>query len=587
MRGRFVASCSLLAVGGLLVLLSGGWRNRALSPGPLAGHHAQLLSRNGTQANCAACHDAANRSVAGWGAALLAREGAASQSHLCMNCHKASIRADLPLAPHNVPPASLAESTRAHKTNEYGTMRRVLNAAFSPSEEIACASCHREHHGAHADLAAVDDAACQTCHQQQFASFAKDHPDFGKWPHERRTRIVFNHASHRGKHFAEKRQTFDCRQCHLDDATGDVQLLASYETACAACHDEKIATSVANGVPMLALPMLDVAALKSAGHDIGEWPKNASGDFDGRMPPMMKLLVAADVEAASAIDKLGPDFEFLDVDPDDREQLAAAATIAAAIKDMLTDLSQRGPGAVRERLSKVLGRDVAELEVDALLAGMSSDTVRSATSKWLADSDVGNGKRGQVSATANRPTNTTNSDAMYSPAGRWTHDDATFAIRYTPAAHADPVLTAWLKLLAGTPNVSEKPIAASMFKELAKATAPGLCISCHSVEQADGGTLTINWRGFDRSREPRSFTRFSHGPHVLLPQLADCTTCHAIDSAADTTASYADLNPRHFTSEFKTVSKRQCAECHTRTASGDRCQSCHNYHVDGASLGAR
>ena len=97
----------------------------------------------------------------------------------------------------------------------------------------------------------------------------------------------------------------------MEDSTGHVQLLASYETACASCHDEKIATSVAQGVPMLALPTLDVDALKAAGHDIGPWPEAATGDFDGRLPPMMKLLLAADPAAAEAMTTLGADFEFL------------------------------------------------------------------------------------------------------------------------------------------------------------------------------------------------------------------------------------------------------------------------------------
>ena len=56
-----------------------------------------------------------------------------------------------------------------------------------------------------ADLTAIDNVACQTCHQQRYESFAGDHPDFGIWPYERRTRIAFNHASHRDKHFVEKK----------------------------------------------------------------------------------------------------------------------------------------------------------------------------------------------------------------------------------------------------------------------------------------------------------------------------------------------------------------------------------------------
>jgi hypothetical protein len=141
------------------------------------------------------------------------------------------------------------------------------------------------------------------------------------------------------------------------------------------------------------------------------------------------------------------------------------------------------------------------------------------------------------------------------------------------------VLTAWLQVLASTPPLETQPIAAAMFKELSKPTAPGLCASCHSVEQAGGGALVVNWRAYDRTSEPRGFTKFSHGPHLVLPQLGDCTSCHAIDDGA-TVSPYADLSPQHFVSEFKPMAKQHCAECHTKAAAGDRCQSCHNYHVE-------
>jgi hypothetical protein len=70
---------------------------------------------------------------------------------------------------------------------------------------------------------------------------------------------------------------------------------------------------------------------------------------------------------------------------------------------------------------------------------------------------------------------------------------------------------------------------------------------------------------------------------LLLPQLADCTACHAIDATANTAAAYTDMSPSLFVTEFKSMSKRQCAECHTKAAAGDKCQSCHNYHVETLS----
>src|SRR5262249_46249269 len=160
--------------------------------------------------------------------------------------------------------------------------------------------------------------------------------------------IAFNHAAHHDKHFAEKKQTFDCRSCHVDDSTGKVQLLASYESTCAACHDEKIATSVARGVPVLTLPTMDVAAMRAAGFDIGDWPKSATGDFDGRLPPAMKLLLSADPAAAQALARLGADFDFQDVNPKDRGQLEACAVLADSIKRLMAEMAGSADATVRE-----------------------------------------------------------------------------------------------------------------------------------------------------------------------------------------------------------------------------------------------
>ncbi len=172
-------------------------------------------------------------------------------------------------------------------------------------------------------------------------------------------------------------------------------------------------------------------------------------------------------------------------------------------------------------------------------------------------------------------------------AGKWVRDDQSLSIRYHPGGHSDPVLATWLNVLAETPDLNQKPIAAAMFKELSKPTAPGLCVSCHSVEQAAAGELVINWRAYDRTAEPRGFTKFSHKPHLLLPQLADCTHCHSIDGAASVATPYADVDPQRFVSDFAAMSKRQCTQCHTTKAAGDRCQSCHNYHVESAEAWRR
>jgi hypothetical protein len=170
----------------------------------------------------------------------------------------------------------------------------------------------------------------------------------------------------------------------------------------------------------------------------------------------------------------------------------------------------------------------------------------------------------------------------FAAGGAWSRDDATLAMLYRPAGHADPVLTAWLDVLARTPDLESRPVAAAMFKELTKATSPGLCASCHSVEPSPQGALTVNWTANDRSTEPRTFTKFSHGPHLVLPQLENCASCHAINDKASVAVASTGSDPRQFVSDFKPMTKQQCAECHTKTAAGDACQSCHNYHVQKA-----
>jgi hypothetical protein len=234
-----------------------------------------------------------------------------------------------------------------------------------------------------------------------------------------------------------------------------------------------------------------------------------------------------------------------------------------------------------------IGVPVSKSRQNALVAGLSRDTLTSTAAAWLQNS--GPGKATPQASSVDQASQKTPIDSnesrplIYSPAGAWFRDDATFAVRYRPAAHADPVLIGWLETLASTPNLADQPLAFAAFKELSSQTAPGLCATCHSMDQSESGQFSINWRAYDRAAEPRGFTKFSHGPHLLLPQLADCTQCHAIDNRVAATSTHAGWDPHRFASEFIPMSKRQCAECHTAEAAGDRCQKCHNYHVEAGS----
>ena len=582
-RGRFVRAFAVLTFGAVVIGLSANWRDRVIAPGPLARQHAQLLERSDAAANCAACHAAAEQSAAGWLASLVIGRGdRPSQSQLCMKCHAKTIPVELALNAHNAKKGSGLFSA----DNDVGTHQASQNSS-DPFSSIACSACHREHHGTQVDLTAIDNVACQSCHRQRYESFASDHPDFGIWPYERRTRIAFNHASHRDKHFAEKQKSFDCSSCHVEDASGKVQLTASYEATCAACHDEKITLSVARGAQMLALPTMDITALRAAGLEIGGWPSAATGDFDGRLPPVMKLLLAADPVAAQAMAKLGPDFDFQEVNAKDRQQLEACAALATAIRKLAAELVTSVDGTVRNRLPQVLGRTIADTQINSLVGGLSSDTLRAAVHSWFGEANTAvavSNVTSRASANQARSILTERRPIVFAPVGTWFHDDASLSIRYRPSAHADPVLTTWLNVLTETTNLNERPVAAAIFKEFSKVNAPGLCASCHSIERNAPDSPTINWRADDGRDAPRGFTKFAHGPHLVLPQLADCTHCHSIDGGASAAVGYTDWDPTRFVGDFAPISKRQCTECHTPKAAGDACQQCHNYHVQTASL---
>lgn len=183
-------------------------------------------------------------------------------------------------------------------------------------DPIACAACHREHHGPHHDLTFMTSAQCNHCHTRQFASFAEGHPEFQEWPYQRRTRIAFTHAAHQTRHFPEERVDFQCSTCH-QAGNGEIVSSVTFERGCAQCHDHKIKQSFAEGVPIISLPLLDVELLADYGFPVDQWPEQARGDFDGALPPLVWLLLSADPAATSALERLGSDFEFGDVNPDD------------------------------------------------------------------------------------------------------------------------------------------------------------------------------------------------------------------------------------------------------------------------------
>ena len=99
----------------------------------------------------------------------------------------------------------------------------------------------------------------------KFDSFDGDHPKFETYPFKRRTRVVYDHAAHFGKHYPElakkdpsKRIPETCSSCH--DSRDDKRIMgvAPFEQTCAGCHLDQITgkerVSGPKGIAFLALP---------------------------------------------------------------------------------------------------------------------------------------------------------------------------------------------------------------------------------------------------------------------------------------------------------------------------------------------
>ena len=368
LRGVVVLAISATFLGMVTFLLATPARNEFLAPGPLSSAHGQILQ--GEQ-RCEACHAAAKQHPSEWFANLASESdhSSATQSQLCLNCHAETLATDHALLPHGAAPDDLAKRTAEAKQRGGGHLQLASwIGGVDPQEEIGCAACHREHHGREADLAALTDAQCQSCHAAQFTSFTHGHPEFDHWPPIKRGGGEFDHAAHEEKHFATTGRTFECKACHVIDSQGAATRVLGYEQTCASCHDAMLVAASGEGLKLLRTPVIDVPALSAAGIEAPPWPIEMSDDFDGAIAPWMRALLAADGEAAAALDNLG--WDFAAVDWEDDESLRHAGVAARCIERLMTDVGEQGPTAIAERLSRTLGVEVTTKDATGLFHGL-------------------------------------------------------------------------------------------------------------------------------------------------------------------------------------------------------------------------
>lgn len=387
-RNIFVWSVTAFLTGALLIVMSSPYQAEFLAPGDLTSPHAQILAGQGEE-RCAACHANADQSISQWISTTLfgASKQQLTQSELCLKCHQNTLASATALKPHNLNDAQLEKaSLRAKASLENGDSNAGTRGAIRPPTndgKITCNACHREHHGSDHDMKAITDQQCQVCHQQQFSRFELDHPEFKDPVAKRRTRIAFDHVSHSIKHFPGKKTEFNCNQCHLDDATRHTKVLASYEQSCGQCHDDAINESARTGLTLFALPSLDMDAILEGNHPIGTWPLAATGDFDGPLPPLTRVLLAADKNLKPTLEQIPENFDFSDIDPDDPQSVAQAVELVWGLKRLMVDLAVNGDAAFARRLNVGLGIQLDSRQVRKVLPDVDQFVFRRVIQRWL------------------------------------------------------------------------------------------------------------------------------------------------------------------------------------------------------------
>lgn len=377
-----LALATVACVGAALVLSKG---TQLLMPGPLTSAH-------GTIEACSACHTRSGSGKMSWIHGLVAGDRRAD-SKACLACHK---MADTAFNAHGASSDVLKQSTlrlaKLARETPQPPSARAQSIAFPTdamvTQGLSCATCHQEHQGVDFDLARISSAQCRSCHVMKFDSFDGHHPKFERYPFKRRTRIIYDHAGHFGKHYPEvakkdpaRRIPETCSTCHTSRDDRRVMAVAPFEQTCSGCHLNQIVgkerVSGPKGVAFLSLPGLDLETLKKKKAAIGEWP-DAS---EAALTPFMKVMIARD-ERGRALVKAVDSLNLQDLATASDGQIAAVTALVWEIKRLFHALVKGKASDVLAELT-IGGTKLGADAVADLTASLPRDVVAGAQQQWL------------------------------------------------------------------------------------------------------------------------------------------------------------------------------------------------------------
>lgn len=617
-----------------IMIIVVGWSTQSyrewIAPGPLSLAHAQLLANPQDPHRCAACHDDSfekkSDQVTSNSDSLLQQH---SQTARCTVCHAKELPGLVNNTPHDLEKPNIERLTQLVSTTRINSEKPFVLKWLSAAgvngpidwqqHQLACSDCHVEHQGANHDLKMISSGRCQACHQEQFQSFSKGHPEFTDYPKSAPSEIAFDHARHRDLHFGKSSTTFDCKTCHVDSTqkgrVGQVFRSLSFDAACASCHKAPLSSSLQDGIVLFQVPSLNANAMSQEGSQLQDWPQAASQYQEGKIPPLMLLMLAADSKNRDWIAKLPKDgkIEGLDIkNPNDRQVLTE---LANATRQLLYQIAQGGQTEVIRRLDNSTQFAIHQTESiatpdsisssgkpifastnstfhrDLSMSNLPPDLARTAYQNWFGPD--------QSNATSGKSTWRPLKGAVHLPMGGWMIDQSRLALVYFPSGHADDWLARILERVAFNvefhtqSDLGSGPVDGTqqtlnfamqmMFKE----GGASRCNECHLVlnkriekEQSDlvrHAPVPVRWRSAQYDPSIRNLTKFDHGPHLILPMMQDCRVCHRLPESVDKQPSIGLI-------QFESVKKADCSSCHRAEAAGESCTQCHNYHTNKSIL---
>lgn len=581
-KRRVVVRMVIALTLGVFAMLFGGselreWSEAFVQPGALTANHGAIT-------DCGSCHTATTKGSAP-GHWLLAAFKAAPgvDSTQCLSCHSGI--GNNALLPHGVPSGELADHTqdtgRLLRTAKQDPLLSILLSPEVPQNEkgeLACATCHREHQGKGTDLVSMSDLQCQTCHTAPFVNFAVGHQEFFEFPFARKTRWRYNHSDHQKEFFAKEEKEFQCAVCHQPDDGGKRMQLATFEGSCGKCHQHTDQIRGEAGIPVFALPGVDLESLGESRLSVGQWPSGANIDLEQGLTPFMQLLMMNDARVRKDIAILaGGESTLYDLSEANRGERRAAARIVWAVKGLIYDLLRSGRSGMQSRLEKSIPLRLGHGDLAALVDQLPPDALRPRRPNWLVQLQAAQKlwlPRLMTEVRQNRAKRRVRTseyegyedeEEAEPPEKGWYPDTSTFSVRYRPEGHGDEFVRRWL-LLSGR-AYGKSSVLADVHESLRTPESPGQCLKCHETVKSKSGARRIRWADPRPKVIADKFTQFNHAPHLVR----ECSSCHVFSDNKKVA--------------FASISKSTCAECHVQGRASATCLNCHVYHADKISGG--